>query len=138
MRLRAAAIAAAVLAGCGGGENGDPAAPEPGSAQVRASVERLYAAAAAQDGAAICRTLTPGWRRRLERGGGCPAQSLQVVLGPGPPRNARVSGVTVSGESARARAEAIRGHGAAERTDRVRVRLRRVGGRWLVAAAQPL
>jgi hypothetical protein len=138
MRLRAVALAVVTLAGCGSSEDGDSASPQPGGAEVRASVQRLYAAAAAQNGAAMCRTLTPDWRRRLDRGGGCAGQALQAVLGPGPPRNARVSAVTVTGESARAEAEAIRGHGAAERTDRAAVELRRVRGRWLVAEVEML
>ena len=141
MRLRAVlALLALAAAGCGGEDEGDgAAAPSPGRAEVRAGVERLYAAAAAQDGAAMCRTLTPDWRRRLARGaGGCAPKALQEVLGPGPPRNAQVSGVVVSGGSAEARAEALRGHGAAERADRVRLQLERVGGRWLVAGTEVL
>ena len=138
MRLSALA-ALLLLAACGGDDEAGPPPSAPGSGEVRAGVERLYASAAAQDGAAMCRALTPEWRRRLSRGAGdCGSQALQVVLGPGPPRNARVSGVTVSGDTARAQAAAVRGHGAAERTDRVRVELRRVDGRWLVAGAEPL
>ena len=136
MRLTAVLLAALALAGCG--EDAARLA-RAGQAGVRASVERLYAAAAAQDGAAMCRALTPAWRRRLARGArGCGSEALIVVLGPGPPRNTRVSGVVVTGDSARAQAEAVRGHGAAERTDRVRVRLERIGGRWLVAGTEVL
>ena len=141
MRLTAVGLVVLALAGCGeaDGEDGGAGKPEPGRAEVRAGVERLYAAAAVQDGAAMCRALTPAWRRRLARGaGGCGPKALQEVLGPGPPRNARVSGVVVTGASAEARAEALRGHGAAERTDRVRVQLERVGGNWLVAATEVL
>jgi hypothetical protein len=136
VRLIALCLAALVLAGCGGGDE-EAGAPAPQEAEVRAAVQRLYAAAASQDGAAMCRTLTPAWRRRLTGGAGsCPAEALQVVLGPGPPRNARVRGVAVTGGSAVARAEAVRGHGAAERTDRVRLELRRLEGRWLVAGTE--
>jgi hypothetical protein len=129
VRLTAVLLAALALAGCG--EDDEP--------EVQRSVERLYAAAAAQDGAAMCRALRPAWRRRLARGPrGCGSEALIVVLGPGPPRNTRVSRVVVTGDSARAQAEAVRGHGAAERTDRVRVRLERIGGRWLVAGTEVL
>jgi hypothetical protein len=137
VRLSAVVLAALALVACGESDDDSEDSPAPEQAEVRASVQRLYAAAVAQDGGAMCRALTPALRRRLARGaGGCGSEALVVVLGPGPPRNTRVTGVRITGDSARAQAQAIRGHGAAERTDRVRVQLERVGGRWLVAATE--
>jgi hypothetical protein len=104
--------------------------------EVRASVERLYAAAARQDGQAMCGLLTPAWRARLESPPGrCAVDALRLVLGPGPPRGVQVSGVRVDGTQATAQGEAERGHGAAQRTYRHRIELSLIEGRWLVADA---
>jgi hypothetical protein len=107
--------------------------PPGGTQPIRAAVERLYAAAAGQDGRALCRQLAPAWRKRLDRRPPrCPAEALTVVLGPGPPRNLRVGTIDVRGDRATADASAVRGHGAAERSYRHEIELARHGGTWLV------
>jgi hypothetical protein len=117
-----------------GGEGASPS--EAAAEEVRSSVEGLYAAAARQEGQAMCRLLTPAWRTRLERPpGGCAVDALRVVLGPGPPRGVEVGGLEIDGARAIADAEAERGHGAAESTYRHRIELTAVEGRWLVADA---
>jgi hypothetical protein len=108
--------------------------PAGGTGPVRTAVTRLYAAAAAQDGVALCRQLAPAWRERLDRRPPrCPAESLVAVLGPGPPRNPRIGTIEIAGARATALASAVRGHGAAERTYRHELELVRGDGAWLVA-----
>jgi hypothetical protein len=122
-----------VAASCGSSDR-DESATEP----VRARVERLYAAAAAQDGDALCSQLARAWRERLDRRAPrCASESLAVVLGPGPPRNLRIGRIDLAGDRATARASAVRGHGAAERTYRHVLELEREAGRWVVARSAP-
>jgi hypothetical protein len=123
-----------LAAACGGSE---PNPPDDGP--VRASVRTLYAAAAAQDGAAMCRQLTPGWRARLDRRPPpCRAEALSVVLGPGPPRNLRIETVEIAGSRSTVTAVAVRGHGAAEREYRHELVLASRDGAWRVARVREL
>jgi hypothetical protein len=128
-----------LLASCGGSDEPDSAGGDADERPVRAVVERLYAAAAEADGARACRLVVPALRRRLDRPPDpCAAEVLARMLGPGSPRNLRVTRVTIDGSGARVVATDVRGHGAAERTYRTRLVLERSGGRWLVASAKEL
>jgi hypothetical protein len=124
-----------LAAACGGGSDSGPSDDAP----VRASVRALYAAAAEQDGEAMCRRLAPAWRTRLDRGPPpCRVEALSVVLGPGPPRNLRIERVELDGRRATARAVAVRGHGAAERDYGHELDLVARAGVWRVARVREL
>jgi hypothetical protein len=132
-RLTAGCAAICLL----GAACGDPGGDQSSTGPVTARVERLYAAAADQDGRALCRQLAPAWRERLDRRPPrCPAEALRVVLGPGPARNLRIGAIELAGDQAMVRASAVRGHGAAERIYRHVIRLVRAGGPWLVAGTR--
>jgi hypothetical protein len=134
-RLTLLAVALCLVPACGGS---DDEREEPDTGPIRARVTSLYAAAAAQDGPALCRQLASDWRERLDRRPPpCATESLTVVLGPGPPRNLRIGRIDLAGDRATVRTSAVRGHGAAERTYPQLLALEREGGRWVVARSAP-
>jgi hypothetical protein len=135
-RLTLVAVALCLpVPACGGS---DDDREQPDTRPIRSRVTSLYAAAAAQDGRALCRQLARGWRERLDRRAPrCASESLTVVLGPGPPRNVRIGRIDLAGDRATARASAVRGHGAAERTYRHVLELEREAGRWVVVRSAP-
>jgi hypothetical protein len=135
-RAASALVAVLLLAGCGGGEEGD-GAPDP--ERVESAVTDYAHAFGAGDGDAACALLTPEARDEFTtrvaslvgtRDCAAAVEKLQAVAGPnitGPFAEATVEGVEVDGDSARARLLA----GAASEE----VTLERRDGDWLLTKA---
>jgi hypothetical protein len=97
MRLWASAVlAACLLAGCGGNDEGD----------VKAAVNQLYAGFAERDAGKVCGSLTKGLQNEVGKGGGC-ERVMGFALGftgrdAVDAKNAKVTKVTVEGSKASA------------------------------------
>jgi hypothetical protein len=126
-RASATMLAALAIAGCGGSDRPTPT-PEDG---VRAAARVYLGALASRDWARACTLMTPAARRDLSDAAGAPC-----------PRALAAGGADAAAELASARREIpgadveIRGVAASIGplgTAQQALRLRRVGGRWLVA-----
>jgi hypothetical protein len=97
MRLWAsAALAACLLAGCGGSDQSD----------VKSVVNQLYAGFAERDAGKVCGSFTKSLQREVARGGGC-ERVIGLALGftgrdAEDAKNAKVTKVTVDGSKATA------------------------------------
>lgn len=129
--LRAAAVACAALAlalsACGGGSAPRRASP---AENVRAATDAYLAALAARDWGRACRLMTPGARRSLADAAGEPC-SRALAGGATSGEDLASARRAVPGAVVRIRgaAASIGPFGASQEA----LRLRRVGGRWLVA-----
>ncbi len=143
---------AALLAGCGGGDERRPAAPAPApsataaapapsatvtgsgpKAAVRRAVVAFYDAQGRRDGEATCALMTPAARRFYAEGFGGGRVSCQELFGPDGARLFSV-GAPYSSGIFKAATVAIAGGGTravAKALDET-ITLERVRGRWLV------
>jgi len=129
--LRGAALAAAgalALGGCGGGA---PPRPAPEDA-ARAAVRGYLGALAARDWAGACRRMTPGAQRDLADAAG--RSSPRALASGAAPDPAELESARreVAGADVRIRGQdaAVGPLGTAQQA----LKLRRVGGRWLVTS----
>jgi hypothetical protein len=125
--LAAPALAVLALAGCGGSDR-PRAAPEDG---VRASVRAYLGALQAGDWARACRLMTAAARRDLEDAAGAPcgrALSAGAALAPD---EIATAAREVPGADVRISGDAATVGPLADAPQPLR--LRRVGGRWLIA-----
>jgi hypothetical protein len=126
----ALALAAALgLAACGGGSGGS--APPTPADQVRAAADAYLGALSARDWVRACHSMTPRARRDLADAAGtsCARALAEGASAAEDPQSARreVPGAVVR---VRGAAASIGPFGASQQP----LRLRRVGGRWLVAS----
>jgi hypothetical protein len=119
--------AALAVGACGGG--GPPEPPTPAE-RVRAATDAYLRALAARDWQRACRLMTPGARRDLADAAGAPC-ARALAGGASPPEEVESARRAVAGAVVRVRGTtaSIGPFGPAQ----LALRLRRVGGRWLVA-----
>lgn len=121
-------LCAALAAGaCGGG--GAPEPPSP-AGRVRAATDAYLRALAARDWERACRLMTPAARRDIAAAAGAPCPQA-LSAGASPSEEVESARRAVAGAVVRVRgaAASIGPFGPSQQA----LRLRRVGGRWLVA-----
>jgi hypothetical protein len=135
---RSALLALAALVGlavfaCGGAGEADGGGSRRSVGEVRAVVERFYAAVGDRRGDRACALLTQELQRSYEQSPDtCRTEVLRVV-GTEPPRGLDVQHVRVAGGQATAVAMTRRGHGGGERIHTQGIDLVRTAAGWRIA-----
>jgi hypothetical protein len=128
-----AALFGLAVSACGGAGGADGGGSRRSAAEVRAVVQRFYAAVGDQRGDRACALLTAELQRAYDRPPDACRKEVLRVVGTEPARGLQVQDVRVEGAKATAVAATRRGHGGAERIHTQGINLARTPAGWRIA-----